>query len=120
MDDGEYLQTVRRFVRTLIVIAENNGLTVYNDENTTKAESTDLLTLQRSLCALIQLAKANGLNDNEDVNEAKELIRCSVLGCGSAGACDGVGTGRYPCPLREDHSGAGFDQPSGANVSGPT
>jgi hypothetical protein len=57
------------------------------------------LALQRSLCALIHLAKGNGLNDNIAVNQAKELIRCRVLGCGLGGACDGVGSDQYPCPL---------------------
>ena len=102
MDDDEYLRTVQRFVRVLILVAETNGLA--NDPVVTRAraEDTDLLTLQRALCALIHLAKDNGLNDNVDVNEAKELIRCRVLGCGSRGACDGVGGGQYPCPLKED------------------
>lgn len=60
-----------------------------------------LRALQRALCMLIHLAKNNGLNGNTDVNEAKELIRCRVLGCGLAGACDGVGGSQYPCPLKE-------------------
>lgn len=102
MDDDEYLRTVQRFLRGLILVAEAHGLANDPVVMCAKTEGTDLLTLQRALCALIHLAKGNGLNDNVDVNEAKELIRCRVLGCGLAGACDGVGGGRYPCPLKED------------------
>lgn len=103
MDDDEYLRTVQRFLRVLILVAETNGLA--NDPVVIRAkvqEGTELLALQRALCALIHLAKDNGLNDDTDVNEAKELIRCRVLGCGLAGACDGVGGAQYPCPLKED------------------
>lgn len=61
-------------------------------------DSAYLLALQRSLLALIELAKANGLNSENEVRNAKELIRCRVLQCGMAGACNGDGLGR--CPLR--------------------
>lgn len=27
------------------------------------------------------------------------LTRCSHIGCGLAGRCDGVGIAQYPCPL---------------------
>lgn len=57
--------------------------------------------LQRSVFELIELAKQHGLNDNTQVNQAKELIRCRVLGCGMAGACDGQGGDHHPCPLRK-------------------
>jgi hypothetical protein len=102
MGDDEYLRTALRFQRALVHVAEANGLTDDPVVTRAKVESTDLLTLQRSLCALIHLAKDNGLNNDVDVNEAKELIRCRVLGCGRAGACDGVGISLYPCPLKED------------------
>ena len=102
MDDDEYLRTVLRFQRALVHVAETNGLADDPVVARAKVESTDLLTLQQSLCALIHLAKDNGLNSNVDVNEAKELIRCRVLGCGRAGACDGIGNSLYPCPLKED------------------
>lgn len=101
MDDDEYLRTVQRFLAALILIAENSGFGDAPVVTRAKVESTNLLTLQRALCALIHLAKDNGLNDNAAVNEAKELIRCRVLDCGLAGACDGVGSDRYPCPLKE-------------------
>jgi hypothetical protein len=64
-------------------------------------EDEYLLALQRALCTLIHLAKDNDLNADSTVNQAKELIRCRVLGCGLAGACDGVGSDQYPCPLKE-------------------
>lgn len=102
MDDDEYLRTVRRFLHALVLVAENNGLA--DDPAVARAkdaESADLLTHQRALCALIHLAKDNGLNGNTAVNEAKELIRCRVLSCGLAGACDGIGGDQYPCPLKE-------------------
>lgn len=102
MHDDEYLRTVHRFLGTLILVAENNGLADDPVVTRAKVESTDLLTLQRALCALIHLAKTHGLNNNPTVNAAKELIRCRVLGCGLAGACDGVGSSQYPCPLKED------------------
>jgi hypothetical protein len=101
MDDDEYLRTVLRFQRALVHVAETNGLADDPVVARAKVESTDLLTLQQSLCALIHLAKDNGLNNDVDVNEAKELIRCRVLDCGHAGACDGVGSSLYPCPLKE-------------------
>jgi hypothetical protein len=66
-------------------------------------EDEYLLALQRSLLALIKLAKAHSLEDRavvEIVGQAEELIRCRVLDCGNAGACTGVGTDQYPCPLR--------------------
>ena len=102
MDDDEYLRTVLRFQRILVHVAETNGLARDPVVTRAKIESPDLLTLQRSLCALIHLAKNNGLNNNIDVNEAKELIRCRVLNCGHAGACDGIGSDQYPCPLKEN------------------
>lgn len=103
MDDDEYLRTIQRFLQTLVLIAETPSL----GETPAVAHakiitSEDLLAHQRALLALIDLAKAHGLNDNLDVNEAKELIRCRVLGCGLAGACDGAGSKQYPCPLKED------------------
>lgn len=55
-----------------------------------------LLACQRAILALIMAAKDHGLNDLRVVNAAKELIRCRVLECGSAGACNGEGR----CPLR--------------------
>jgi hypothetical protein len=102
MDDDEYLRAVLRFQRVLVYVAEANGLGSDPAVVRAKVESTDLLTLQRSLCALIHLAKNNGLSSDVDVNEAKELIRCRVLNCGHAGACDGIGSDQYPCPLKED------------------
>lgn len=101
MDDDEYLRTVLRFRHTLVRLAETHDLADDPVVARAKVESTDLLAIQRSLCALIHLAKDNGLNGNLDVNEAKELIRCRVLACGRAGACNGVGTDQYPCPLKE-------------------
>lgn len=101
MDEAEYLRTVKRLLHVLIGVAARKGFA--DDQVLTRAEverEDDLLTLQRALCTLIHLAKNNGFNDDVDVNEAKELIRCSVLGCGLAGACDGVGSARYPCPLK--------------------
>lgn len=59
-----------------------------------------LKALQRSLCDLIQLAKDSDLNSHPAVRQAKELIRCRVLDCGLAGACNGVGLETAPCPLR--------------------
>lgn len=62
-------------------------------------EATYLRMLKRSLCDLIHLAKDNGLNDTPQLHQAKELIRCRVQECGLAGACDGVGSRDYPCPI---------------------
>lgn len=101
MDEGEYLRTVQHSLRDLIRIVEANGLAADPVVTKAKAQIDDLLTRQRALCALIHLAKDNGLNDDIDVNQAKELIRCRVLNCGLAGACDGVGIGMCPCPLKE-------------------
>jgi hypothetical protein len=102
MDEDEYLRTVLRSLRDLIRVAEANGLADDPVVTRAKAETDDLLTRQRALCALIHLAKDNGLNDDIAVNQAKELIRCRVLHCGLAGACDGIGIDQYPCPLKED------------------
>lgn len=101
MDEDEYLRTVLCSQHDLIRVAEANGLAADPVVTRAKAESQDVLTLQRALCALIHLAKDNGLNDDITVNQAKELIRCRVLGCGLAGACNGVGGDQYPCPLKE-------------------
>jgi hypothetical protein len=101
MDEDEYLRTVQRSWRDLIRVAEANGLADDSVVTQARAQSKDVLTLQRALCALIHLAKANGLNDEIIVNQAKELIRCRVLNCGLAGACDGIGGDQYPCPLKE-------------------
>jgi hypothetical protein len=65
-----------------------------------------LLALQRAVCDLISLAKENGLNDVVVVNQAKELIRCRVLRCGLAGACNGIGGVNYPCPLKRGEHAA--------------
>ena len=101
MGEDEYLRTVLCSLRDLSRIADDNGLSDDPVVTRAKAESKDLLTHQRALCALIHIAKDNGLNDDITVNQAKELIRCRVLSCGLAGACDGVGLGPYPCPLKE-------------------
>lgn len=62
-------------------------------------EAQYLLALQRSLLAMIEIAKESGARYRAEVAEAKELIRCRVLGCGLGGACDGKGESGYPCPL---------------------
>ncbi len=101
MDEDEYRRTVLRSLRDLIRVAEANGLADDPVVTRSKVKTEDLLTRQRALCDLIHLAKDNGLNDNININQAKELIRCRVLRCGLVGACDGVGAGQYPCPLKD-------------------
>ncbi len=101
MDEDEYLRTVLRSLRDLIRVAEGYGLADDPVVTQAKAENENLLTHQRALCSLIHLAKDNGLNDDIAVSQAKELIRCRVLHCDLAGACDGVGIEQYPCPLKE-------------------
>jgi hypothetical protein len=103
MDDDEYLRTIRRFLHALVLVAEINNLAAAPAVTRAKAaESGDVLEHQRALFGLIDLAKDNGLNGNDDVNEAKELIRCRVLGCGLAGACNGGhGDVGQRCPLWE-------------------
>lgn len=58
--------------------------------------------LKRSLFEMIELAGRLDINvlSDEKIRRAKELIRCSVQGCGLGGACDGEGTSQYPCPLK--------------------
>jgi len=62
------------------------------------------LRLRRSLFELIELAtERSDVYPGEayqKVRDAKELIRCSVQGCGLGGACNGKGLPEYPCPLR--------------------
>jgi len=103
MDEDEYLRTIRHFLRLLGRVAKTNGFA--DDPAVARAkaaEGQDLRAHQQALFALIDLAKSRGLNERYDVNEAKELIRCRVLGCGLAGACNGVGIDLYPCPLKAD------------------
>jgi hypothetical protein len=56
--------------------------------------------LQRAILALTVLATERGLAADPRVRVAKELVRCSALGCGLGGACDGKGGITYPCPLK--------------------
>lgn len=58
----------------------------------------------RALLDLIELATALGHDADDRVREAKEVIRCSVTGCGNAGACDGIGSRQYPCPVKESRA----------------
>lgn len=35
------------------------------------------------------------------VRKLRELVRCSVVGCGNGGACNSEGTANYPCPMKD-------------------
>jgi hypothetical protein len=83
------------------ILGPLKGKTAHDEIVALRAER---LELRRSLFELIELA-----NERSDVytgeayqkvRDAKELIRCSVQGCGLGGACNGKGLPEYPCPLR--------------------
>ncbi len=78
MDDDEYLRTVQRFLRVLILVAETNGLAPDPIVMHAKIEGAGLLTRQRALCALIRLAKDNGLNGNTDVSASDPRARAKL------------------------------------------
>lgn len=82
------------------ILGPLKGKTAHDEIVTLRAER---LELRRSLFELIELCSLDsvGAVDDDRVRKAKELIRCSVQGCGLGGACDGKGLAQYPCPLRQ-------------------
>jgi hypothetical protein len=63
--------------------------------------------LEAALLEMVKLFDAAlrpGFYDREVVERVdawKELLRCSAIGCGLGGRCDGIGLNQYPCPLKD-------------------